>query len=324
VLTSHKKYFSLAAGVIAALIYGGLTRLAFAQNSEIFGTLSISFIVLVPPVLGFLTVILATDTQKASWKYIVVMPWVSCGVCMVLAAVFLLEFWFCIALAIPLFLVLSSLGGAVAALVWRLAQRRKSKDIISGALLLFTIMPYLFAPFERLLPLQPETRTVHSQIEIDAPPAVIWQNITDLRRIEAPEQRESLFHLAGLPRPLEAKMACQQVGCIRRGMWENGLAFEGSITRIVPGHSFWLDLRADTLDVQPSSAPLSQIGGSVFSMVDDGYEISDAGGRRSVLQLYSTYRLNTRINAYGAFWLDLMLRDIQGYILSVEKSRSES
>ena len=59
-------------------------------------------------------------------------------------------------------------------------------------------------------------------------------------------------------------------------------------------------------------------------MVDDGYEIADAGGGRSVLHLYSTYRLTTRINAYGTIWIDWMLRDIQSYILAVEKARSES
>ena len=320
----YKRYLSLAVGVLAALAYGGLTRLIFAQDSQIIGTLSISFILLVPPVLGFLTVIFAAPEQKKSWKFFIFVPWLSCALCMLLAAIFLLEAWFCVALAAPLWLALASAGGAVAALVSRLAQKRGSNDVIGGALLLFTLTPFLFVPLERLLPLQPETRTVHSQIEIAAPPAIIWQNITDLRRIGPAEQRESLFHLAGLPRPLEAQMACQQVGCVRRGSWESGLEFEGRITRIVPGQSYWLDLRADTRNVRPSGAPLSQIGGEAFAMVDDGYELADAGGGRSVLHLYSTYRLTTRINAYGTFWTDLMLRDIQAYILAVEKARSES
>jgi hypothetical protein len=319
-----KPFLSLGAGVLAALVYGALTRLIFAQNTPDIGTLSVSFVLLVPPVLGFLTVIFATESQKKSWKFFLFMPWLSCGLCMLIAGIFLLEAWFCIVLAAPLWLLLASIGGTAGALVSRLAQKRGSNDVIGGAMLLFTLTPFLFVPLERLLPLQPESHTVHSQIEIDAPAAVIWQYITDLRHIEPAEQRESLFHLAGLPRPLEAKMACQQVGCVRRGTWESGLAFEGSITRIVPGRSYWLDLRADTRSVQPSGAPLSQIGGAAFAMVDDGYEIADAGAGRSVLHLYSTYRLTTRINAYGTFWIDLMLRDIQAYILAVEKARSES
>ena len=321
---SVRPYVSLAAGVLAALVYGGLTHTVFTQRSDIFGTLSISFFLLVPPVLGFLSVIFGTDSQIKSWKFYIFTPWVACCACMIVAGLFSLEFWWCIALAAPLWLTLGSLGGIFAAIVAKLARQRASKDVTLGALLLFTVTPFLFMPVERLLPLQPETRTVHSQIEIDAPPEVVWGNITDLRRIAGPEQHEALFHLVGLPRPLEAKMTCREVGCVRRGMWEDGLAFDGRITRIVPGRSYWVDLRADTAGVRPSAAPLSQIGGAVFAMVDDGYEITDAGGGRSVLHLYSSYRLTTRINAYGAFWLDLMLRDIQGYILGVEKARSES
>jgi len=159
-----KRYFSLGAGVLAALVYGALTHLVFAQDTQLVGTLSVSFVVLVPPVLGFLTVSFATPAQKKSWKYFIFAPWLSCGLCMALAGIFLLEAWFCILLAAPLWLALASAGGAVAALVSELAQKRGSNDVIWGALLLFTLTPFLFVPLERLLPLQPEMRTVHSQI----------------------------------------------------------------------------------------------------------------------------------------------------------------
>jgi hypothetical protein len=188
----------------------------------------------------------------------------------------------------------------------------------------FVILPHAFVPIEQTFPLQKAIRTVHSQVAISASPETIWHNITTLRRIDSGEEKFALFHLVGLPRPLEAQMSCEQVGCIRYGSWENGLAFEGVITRIVPNRLYWLNLKADLRHIQSSMAPLSQIGGQTFEMIDDGYEIEYVEPNRSILHLYSTYRLTTRLNAYGTLWIDLLLRDIQNYILTIEKVRCEA
>lgn len=323
-MSRRRKYASLITGIVAAVIYGVITRFVFGRNSSAIGSLSVSFFLFVPPALGFMTVHLATPEQKRSWAYMIFAPWLSCLACVIVAGLFALEAWFCIILALPLFLCLASIGGIIAGLIWRVGERRNNKNITTSALLVFMILPHMFVPIEQTFPLQKAIRTVHSQIEISAPPEVIWQNITNLRRIKPSEERPALFHLVGLPRPLEAEMSCERVGCTRYGLWENGLAFEGVITRIVPNRLYWLNLTADVSHVRPSMAPLSQIGEQVFGMVDDGYEIEYLGNNHSMLHLYSTYRLTTRINTYGTLWIDLLLRDIQHYILTIEKTRCEA
>ncbi len=196
----------------AAILYGGLTRLLFGQQLEFLGTLSLSFFVLTPLVLGVLTVLLATEQQKRSWAYVIFAPWGPCSACMVLAGILDWEAWFCIALALPLFWLLSSIGGVLGYLVWQIAKTIKSK----------------YFPTSMLI------RTVHSQIEINSSPAVIWPQITNLQPIQPSEEHVALFHLLGLPRPHEARMACTQIGCLRTGQWENGLVFEGTVTKSVP------------------------------------------------------------------------------------------
>jgi len=242
---------------------------------------------------------------------------------MVLAGILNWEAWFCIALALPLFWLLSSVGGLLGYLVWQIAKIVKSKYFPTSMLVFFLISPYLAAPVERLFPAQTVIRTVHSQIEIASSPAIIWPQITNLRPIQASEEHVALFHILGLPRPREARMTCTQVGCLRTGQWENGLAFEGTVTESVPERMYWLTLKADTQSIQPSRAPLDQIGGSVFGMVDDGYVIEDRGNGRSIVHLYSTYRLTSRINGYATIWLDFLLQDIQRYILEIEQHRCE-
>ena len=144
------------------------------------------------------------------------------------------------------------------------------------------------------------------------------------RSIDEVEGGPALFSQLGLPRPLFAQMTCDQVGCVRRGEWEYGLAFDGTITRIVPGRAYWVRLEADLSDLQPGPAPLDQIGGAVFDMVDDGYVIEELDDGSAILHLYSSYRVTTRINWYAGWWLDRLMADIQGYILRVERVRSEA
>ncbi len=320
---AFRRYLLVALGMGAAILYGGLTRFLFGQQTQSLGTLSLSFFGLTPVVLGVLTVLLASEQQKGSWSYVIFAPWGPCSACMVLAGILNWEAWFCIALALPLFWVLSSVGGVLGYLVWQIAKTVKSKYFTTSILILFTLSPYLAAPVERLFPAQTAIRTVHSQIEINSPPGVIWSQITNLQPIQPWEERYALFHVLGLPRPREARMACTEIGCIRTGQWENGLTFAGTVTKSIPQQMYWLTLKADTHAVQPSRAPLDQIGGPVFGMVDDGYVIEDLGNGRSIVHLYSTYRLTSRINAYATAWTDFLLQDIQRYILRIEQNRCE-
>jgi hypothetical protein len=321
---AFRRYLLVALGMGAAILYGGLTRFLFGQQIEFLGTLSLSFFGLTPLVLGVLTILLASEQQKGSWGYVIFAPWGPCSACMVLAGILNWEAWFCIALALPLFWLLASVGGVLGYLISRIAKTVKSKCFPTTMLICFMLSPYLAAPIEQLFPARTVLRTVHSQIVINSAPAVIWPQITNLQPIQPSEEHVALFHILGLPRPRAARMTCTLVGCLRTGQWENGLAFEGTVTKSIPERMYWLTLKADTQAVQPSQAPLDQIGGAVFSMVDDGYVIEDRGNGQSILHLYSTYRLTSRINGYATIWLDLLLQDIQRYILQIEQQRCEA
>src|SRR3954452_21378131 len=115
---SFRRYLLVALGMGAAILYGGLTRFLFGSQPDLLGTLSVSFFCLTPLVLGVLTVLLASERQKGSWGYIIFAPWGPCSACMVLAGVLNWEAWFCIALALPVFWLLSSVGGVLGYLVW--------------------------------------------------------------------------------------------------------------------------------------------------------------------------------------------------------------
>lgn len=315
---SIRKRAGLLIAILAALIYVLITRVIFGSDFNVYGIFSLSFFFLAPPVLGFLTIILLPPEKEVSIPNAMLLPLTPMLACIFIAGIFHVEAWFCVILALPLFIGLAAFGGLIARYV-----RKLDRGPRLGALLLVVSLPYLVTPLESLFPVQESVRRVHSKIEINAPASVIWANITNLDPIQPSEETFAFFHLFGLPRPKRAQMHCAQVGCLRQGHWESGLIFDGTITKIEFEKSYWVDLRADTRNVRSSMAPLAQIGGPQFGMVDDGYIIEDFGEGASILHLYSTYRISTGINAYAGLWLDFLMRDIQKYILTIEKTRSE-
>jgi hypothetical protein len=309
---------------LISVAYGLISRLVFADAPpSTVGTLSVSFFLLVPLVLGVLTVLLGPDEQRSKAGWVIVAPWVPAIVCMIVAGAFTWELLFCIILASPLILLLSSIGGGIGWVIWKVAGRVMSLHANISITLLLMLLPHLSGALESTFPVPSLKRQVHSQIEIAAPPEVVWTQITTLDPIREDETSRPLFYWVGLPRPIEARMACQEVGCIRNGYWEYGLSFNGTITQIETNQSYWVDLQADTSDVHARMAPLDEIGGA-FDMVDDGYRIESLENGQSRLHLYSTYLLTTRINFYAAPWIDFLLKDIQRYILHIEKIRSEA
>jgi hypothetical protein len=313
---------SIALGVVTAVVYGALARIAFGDNRfmGVLGTVSIAFLFMIPLSIGALSQCLAAPNHRLSWLHAIFAPWIPSAICLALAGLLAWEVWFCVLLATPIFLTMSSLGGCLICLIFHVDKQSKRSQ--TPTLLLFILAPFIVTPLENILPAQDSIQRIESQIEIDAPAERVWQNIIRFSPVSAAESSSSFFHTVGLPRPLEATLSYEGVGAIRRGQWEDGLAFDGTITEWKPNEGYALLLKVDTSNVTSSPVPLQAIGGKYFDMVDDSYRIERVGNK-VILHLVSTYRLTTHLNAYGTFWIDWFMRDIQNYILRIEKERCE-
>jgi hypothetical protein len=191
-------------------------------------------------------------------------------------------------------------------------------------LALVVLAPYVITPIENTFALADSIRTVDTQIEVFAAPAVVWDNITRVRPIAPGEHRFSFFHLAGLPRPHEATLTAAGVGGVRRGQWEDGLAFVETITAWETERGYTMQMEADTSAVTATSLPLRGIGGRHFDVIGGRYEIEVLGPQHVILHFSSTHRLSTHFNFYGGLWTDFFMRDVQNYILEIVKARSEA
>jgi hypothetical protein len=308
-------YLSVALGIA----YGITFRLLFAQRSLLSSDLvSVSFFFVVPFVIGFITVYLGTTEGKFGWAYAVFAPWIAILGFLLVAMLLLLEGTVCVLMALPGFLVLSSLGGVLARLL------RKAPVPTAATLCSIAMLPIVFGPIERVVPVESTFDTVVTEVRIDAPPEVVWAQITEVAPIAEGELSWGLTRLLGVPQPVEAHMESTPAGWVRNTRWQRGVSFREVITDSREARYLrW------TFDFPPSSVPEGvlddhvMIGGRYFGLIDGGYSLepSDGGGTRLVLR--TRYRVTARPSPYARAWARLVMSDFHRVILELMRDRSE-
>jgi hypothetical protein len=313
----------MVSAIVIAVIYGVSCRLIFgsAFASSFLRTLSNGFLIVMPVALGALTVFLLRNKPIQSAIDALGLPFVPSLILMAGIVVINLEAMICVIMAAPLFLIMSSVGGIVmyfalvAARRYGLGQRTQQT-----ILTLVLVIPYLVTPLGQDTPQL--ARQVANQIEINANADTIWEQIIRVPQISDAEQRFSLFHVMGIPRPLEATLEGSGVGAVRNGIFEYGLSFEERITEWQPSMVIEFDIEVEPSALVP--APLTEIGGRHFDVLAARYEIEALDDSHAILHLSSTYQLTTEINFYASLWADLIMQDFQQYILEIVKRRAEN
>ena len=321
----RKENVSLWLGLAAGVLYGITARLVFTyhRSEEVFfGVLSVSFIVLVPLTLGLLTVHFGAKSKKRSWGYWIFMPWIPCLLLMVAALLIGWEGSICILLALPIFLLLSTFGGIISGLV----ARANLSDSSNYSIVIFLIaLPFVSGAIERRIDAPDSIRTVETQIVIKASPKKVWENIERVQKIKPEEQRFSIFHLLGFPRPVEATLSHEGEGGVRHATFEGGVLFVETIDKWAPEKELSFSIKADTKTIPPTTLDEHvTIGGPYFDMLEGTYRIERLSDSEVVLHLASKHRLSTHINFYAGLWTNYIMRDIQKNILGVIKERCEA
>lgn len=302
-----------------AAVYGLISHLAFSDwlwNDDLFAILTCSFLFLMPFGLGALTVHFANKENQLSVSYAIMMPWVSCAVFVGLLVILALEAAICIVLASPVLLVMSSLGGLV---MWSIKSRRKGLQ--NFALIFILGSPYMVTPFEVQVETNTKTTITHTQIHVAADAAAVWEEIKTVPAISEQEHSWNFFHTVGLPRPVSAELSYDGIGGQRDARFEDGLTFVETITAWDEHQKISFTIEATSQELLP--APLSMIGSEQFDVLEGTYVIEPLEDGTVNLHLYSEHILNTRFNEYGAVWTNLIMNDLQSYILQIVKARAE-
>lgn len=312
---------SAFAGVPLGLLYGVIARWAFGPGaSDLLSTMTCGFLFVVPFAMGALTVFVAPPVFRRSRAFAFFMPWLSC--LLVIAVVVLLdwEVYLCVLMATPIMLPIAGIGG----LVFRNVAANRSKSATTPTMMLGLLLltPYLIAPVETRLPETHSLRVVQNEIIVNASVDTVWSNIISVPLIQPEEQGFSLFHLFGLPKPLEATLSHEGVGGVRNATFEGNLSFVETVTEWTDHQSLSFSIVTSNTGAVP--APLDQIGGKYFDVLEGTYVIEPLGDGQVRLFLSSKHRLTTRFNFYGGLWTDSIMSDLQSYILRIIKARAEA
>lgn len=303
------------------IVYALILRLMYNVPAleETFRMMSITFLFILPAVIGFLTVALSGEEAVRPFAYRFFMPWLPIFLFFLITLVFAIEGWPCLVMILPVFLVAGSVGGLIAG--YFKLRKKNNKVYVS----LLVLLPLLTSPTESLIGAEPASYKAYTYIDIQAPAEKIWDNVTRVREISATQDKGHLTNMLNFPRPVKAELNFEGVGAYREAIFTNGLVFHETVTEYTDNKKMSFTIKA-----LPHEIPLTTmdehlvVGGQYFDVLNGTYELERIDDKTFRLHLWSNFRLTTTFNFYASWWAVAIMKDIQNNILQIQKLRAEA
>ena len=302
-------------------LYAVVLRLFFGIDNwnELFSVMSVTFLFLLPTIIGALTVYLSSTDKAKSIAYRIFTPWIPVFLFLIITLALAIEGWACWLMILPIFLIAESIGGLLGGCL----KIRKRNDRLNISLLV--LLPLLIGPIESMIETIPGTYKAYTYIDINAPAEKIWDNVTRVKEIPIDQDKGYLTRLLGFPRPIKAELDFEGVGAYREAVFTNGLVFHETVTEYKDNEKMVFTIKAYPHEIP--STTLDEhvvIGGDYFDVLNGTYELETLPNGLNRLHLYSHFKMNTTFNFYAGWWGKWIMKDIQNNILQVEKKRSEN
>jgi hypothetical protein len=282
------------------------------------GLMSLTFLVLVPAAMGFVTVFVMERGAPRRWAAWVFAPFVPVVLALVITMLLNIEGMICVAMLLPVALLAAAAGGVAGGLVAR-GRMRPGHEVLGVAL----VLPLVLGVVESRAPSVRAVHEVRSAVSIRASPERVWAEIARVPAI-APEELPALWtHRIGFPRPVEATLSHEGPGAVRHATFEHGVAFLETVDTWEPGRRLAFGIRAESVPPEALDEHVT-IGGAYFDVLRGEYVLEPSVEGGTQLVLTSTHRLSTHFNPYAALWVDAVMSDIQRGILDVVRRRAEA
>jgi hypothetical protein len=310
----------LLISVFFASFYGLTIRLLYDFFDGSLAIMSISFIFLVPFLLGYLTIFLLPYKEGHTATGAFFKALLPCIVIIVITIAFNIEGIICWLMAFPIIGIFVGFGGVVA--FNRKKRRAMAKDLWdfekdeydkTGSLKIsfLFLLPILAGLVEGDSTSSSKVLTIEKQIEVKAAPGIVWTALMANNPARTNIRRTSLSGMLGFPHHLNTTMHDPTVGSSRIATYEKGLEFVETIKKIEPGRSMTLEITTDPSKI--SKAIMDEhivIGGDHIKMQEDEYRLEPLpdGGTRLILS--SRFSIHTPFNWYAGIWAQLLMSDI--------------
>lgn len=317
-----KPFIGKYGGVILGAFYGLGIRLLFGYPAKefdfsFFSLFSITFIWVVPFVIGIIPMIFARKKQLKSVPYRVLSPAASVLLFFIFCFITRIEDLVCILIIGAPFIAGASLGGALFSLY--ILNYRHKKGILYSVL----FVPFILGAIEEQFKNPSETFDINTSIIINTSPQNIWSNVIRVKQITNSEYNEGFFNFAGIPRPLYAELNADKIGAIRIGHFDGGLQFKETVNYWEPNKKVSFDIHVIPSSIRSTIFDKHILKGGHFKFLNATYQIEPINTNHCKLTLSSSYKLDTKINRYASFWGNWMLEDFQERLLAVIKKRCD-
>jgi uncharacterized membrane protein YhaH (DUF805 family) len=228
---------------------------------------------------------------------------------------FAIEGVLCLAMALPIAAVLSTIGAVTG---WSIMNSTRGKEGLPAMMLLG--LPLLGAGEAKLV--QPTLRHATTTIEVDAPPEKVWPNVVGFSELKAPPE---WFFKLGVSYPVRAKIHGTGVGAVRHCEFSTGPFVEPITSWDPPRH-----LAFDVTSQPPSMTELSPYK-QINAPHLEGYMTSKGGefllkalpGGRTRIVGTTHYTLAIYPEGYWVNFAALLLHAIHKRVLTHIKGLSE-
>ena len=239
------------------------------------------------------------------------------GLCLILV-VLEFETLICVAILLPMFVVLLALGMAIMRLMLGRNVVRGDNAKLNAAIWL---APVLALPVMGQMQFPTTQYTVTTRIEIAAPRAVVWGQTYEISPITEPERVWTVSHnLLNSPKPIDAAVT----GHVRQLRWTNGVRFQEHLTHATPNTAMTWDFVFHAPETLRSFDPHIAPQGSIVFLKGGAYRLDETANGATELTLETHYTLTGPLNGYLSLWGDFFLQDFHHAVLSVIKTRSET
>jgi hypothetical protein len=314
-LLSPRWWWPLAMGVLVGIAF----RLLYSKPAGgPYNAMMSSFTLLVPALVGAVTVVTAEWTRRRSWRYYFFAAALANALLVFGALALSIEGLICSVLAVPLFAFVGGISGLLTGALCRWG--RWPRTSIYG----FALLPLTFGAFEQSFPLPDGVITAEQSRSIAASPGEVWARLLSTESIRPEEMNGAWMYRIGVPLPLSAMSEERNGELVRHVRMGKDIHFDQVAADWEAGHRVLWTYRF-TKDSFPPHAldDHVRIGGRYFDVIDTEYEI-EATPAGSNLRVVMHYRVSTNYNWYVRPIANFLVANFEQTALAFYAQRAES
>lgn len=279
------------------------------------GQYGIALFILTPLFIGVASTVLYGHNSELTTKEATKISLLTLGVFTILLIVFAIEGLICIAMAAPIGILLTWIGGLLGLSI----IKKRPNNSLPSIILLFLIIPTT-AFVEKNT--EPNVKPVTTSVIINASPEEVWKNVVEFPQLNEPT--EFLFN-AGIAYPINARIEGQGVGAVRHCNFNTG-SFVEPIT-------VWDKPNLLKFDVVEQPEPMKELSfwdidaphlHDYFVSKKGQFKLTKLQNGQTKLEGTTWYYHDIKPGLYWQVWSDWIIHSIHKRVLNHIKVSSEN